>query len=224
LDDKACQFTLLFTPPFTHWLRRCRRIKLLNNKVTLDLKQPYLEVNMSWTIDTAHSEVNFTARHMMISNVRGRFEKFSGTVDFDEANPANTKVRVEIDAASIYTREPQRDGHLRSADFFNVEQYPVITFQSKRVELLDERRARLIGDLTIRDVTREIALDVEYSGMSQSPWGTTNAGFTASTQINRKDWGLTWNVALETGGWLVSDEIKIDLDLEIIRQAEAAPA
>jgi polyisoprenoid-binding protein YceI len=224
LDDKACQFTLLFTLPFTHWLRRCRKMKLLNNKVTLDLRQPYLEVNMSWTIDTAHSEVNFTARHMMISNVRGRFEKFSGTVDFDEANPANTKVRVEIDAASIYTREPQRDGHLRSADFFNVEQYPVITFQSKRVELLDERRARLIGDLTIRDVTREIALDVEYSGMSQSPWGTTNAGFTASTQINRKDWGLTWNVALETGGWLVSDEIKIDLDLEIIRQAEAAPA
>lgn len=179
---------------------------------------------MSWTIDTAHSEVNFTARHMMISNVRGRFEKFSGTVDFDEANPANTKVFVEIDAASIYTREPQRDGHLRSADFFDVEKYPTITFQSKRVELLDEKRARLIGDLTIRDVTREVVLDVEYSGMSQSPWGTTNAGFTASTRINRKDWGLTWNVALETGGWLVSDEIKIDLELEIVRQPEAVPA
>jgi polyisoprenoid-binding protein YceI len=179
---------------------------------------------MSWTIDTAHSEVNFTARHMMISNVRGRFEKFSGTVDFDETNPANTQVSVQIEAASISTRDAQRDGHLRSADFFDVEKYPYITFESKRVEALDGDRARLTGDLTIRDVTREVTLEVEYSGMSKSPWGSTNAGFTASTKISRKNWGLNWNVALETGGWLVGDEIKIDLELEIVKQAEAVMA
>jgi polyisoprenoid-binding protein YceI len=181
---------------------------------------------MSWTIDTAHSEVNFAARHMMISNVRGGFEKFSGTVDFDEVNPAKTTVSVQIEAASLSTRDAQRDGHLRSADFFDVEKYPTIRFESKRVEVLDERHARLTGDLTIRDVTREVTLEVEYSGMSKSPWGSTNAGFTASTKISRKNWDLNWNVALETGGWLVGDEIKIDLELEIVKQAEleAVPA
>ena len=179
---------------------------------------------MSWTIDSAHSEVYFTVRHMMISNVRGRFEKFSGTVDFDENNPANTTVDVQIEAASLSTREPQRDGHLRSADFLDAEKFPYLTFKSKRVNVIDAQHAELVGDLTIRDITREVILDVEYSGMSQSPWGTTNAGFTASTRISRKNWNLNWNVALETGGWLVGDEIKIDLELEIIRQAEMVPA
>lgn len=179
---------------------------------------------MSWIIDSAHSEVNFTVRHMMISNVRGRFEKFTGTVDFDEANPANTKVDVQIEAASLSTREPQRDGHLRSPDFLDAEKYPYLTFKSKRVNVIDTQHAELVGDLTIRDITREVILDVEYSGMSKSPWGTTNAGFTASTRISRKNWNLNWNVALETGGWLVGDEIKIDLELEIIQQAEMVPA
>lgn len=179
---------------------------------------------MSWTIDSAHSEVNFTVRYMMISNVRGRFEKFTGTVDFDEANPANTKVDVQIEAASLSTREPQRDGHLRSPDFLDAEKYPYLTFKSKRVNVIDTQHAELVGDLTIRDITREVILDVEYSGMSKSPWGTTNAGFTASTRISRKNWNLNWNVALETGGWLVGDEIKIDLELEIIQQAEMVPA
>jgi polyisoprenoid-binding protein YceI len=179
---------------------------------------------MSWTIDNAHSEVNFTVRHMMISNVRGRFEKFTGTVDFDETNPANTQVDVQIEAASISTRDAKRDGHLRSPDFFDAENYPYLTFKSKRVELVDKNHARLVGDLTIRDLTREVTLQVEYSGMAQSPWGATSAGFTASTKINRKDWDLNWNVALETGGWLVGDEIKIDLELEIVKQAEMVPA
>ena len=179
---------------------------------------------MSWTIDSAHSEVNFTVRHMMISNVRGRFEKFIGTVDFDESYPANTTVDVQIEAASIITREPQRDGHLRSPDFLDVEKYPYLTFKSKRVNVIDTQHAKLVGDLTIRDITRQVTLDVEYSGMSMSPWGTTNAGFTTSTKISRKDWNLNWNVALETGGWLVGDEIKIDLELEIIQQAEMVPA
>jgi polyisoprenoid-binding protein YceI len=178
---------------------------------------------MSWTIDSAHSEVNFTVRHMMISNVRGRFEKFTGTVDFDENNPANTLVDVQIEAASISTRDAQRDGHLRSPEFFDVENYPYLTFKSKRVEMIDSQHARLVGDLAIRGTTREVTLDVEYSGMSKSPWGTTNAGFTASTKISRKEWNLNWNVALETGGWLVGDEVKIDLELELIQQAEAVP-
>lgn len=175
---------------------------------------------MSWKIDTAHSEINFTVRHMMISNVRGSFEKFEGAVVFDEANPANTQVDIQIDAASINTREAQRDGHLRSPDFLNVEQYPYLTFKSSRTEVLDQTRARLYGDLTIRGVTRPVVLDVEYAGMSKSPWGTTSAGFTAATRINRKDWDLSWNVALETGGWLVGEEIKIELELEIVKQAE----
>jgi polyisoprenoid-binding protein YceI len=179
---------------------------------------------MSWTIDSAHSEVNFTVRHMMISNVRGRFEKFTGVVDFDEDNPANTTVNVQIEAASLSTRDPQRDGHLRSPDFLDAEKYPYLTFTSKRVNVIDEQHAKLVGDLTIRDITREVTLNVEYSGTSRSPWGSTNAGFTASTRISRKDWNLNWNVALETGGWLVGDEIKIDLELEIIQEAELVPA
>ena len=179
---------------------------------------------MSWQIDPAHSEINFTVRHMMISNVRGNFEKFSGVIELDEENPANSSVDVKIEASSISTRETQRDTHLRSAEFLDTEKYPYLTFKSKRIEVLDSNHGRIIGDLTIRDITREVALDVEYSGMSKSPWGKTSAGFTAHTVINRKDWGLTWNVALETGGWLVSDEIKIELEMEVIKQAEAVPA
>jgi polyisoprenoid-binding protein YceI len=179
---------------------------------------------MSWKIDNAHSEITFSARHMMISNVRGRFEKFTGTVDFNENNPAESSVDVQIEAASIFSRDQQRDGHLRSADFLNVEQYPYITFRSTRVEVQDSHYARLYGDLTIRDVTREVVLDVEYSGMAKSPWGATNAGFNATTTINRKDWGLVWNVALETGGVLVSEEVKIEIELEIVKQAEEVPA
>jgi polyisoprenoid-binding protein YceI len=176
---------------------------------------------MSWTIDTAHSEINFSVRHMMIATVRGRFEKFSGTIYFDENEPARSRVNVQIETGSINTREPQRDAHLKSPDFFDVENYPLITFKSKSIEVKDSNQALITGELTIRDVTRQIVLDAEYAGMAQSPFGTTNAGFSASTRINRKDWGLTWNVALETGGMLVSDEIKIDIDLEIIKQAQA---
>ena len=176
---------------------------------------------MSWKIDNAHSEINFSARHMMISNVRGRFENFTGTVNFDEQNPANTTVDVQIETASVYTRDEKRDGHLKSPDFFNSEAYPYMSFKSKRVEVLDPTHARLTGDLTIRDITREVTLDVEYSGLAKSPWGTTSAGFSAVTKINRKDWDLTWNVALETGGMLVGDEITIHIELEIVKQPEA---
>ncbi len=180
---------------------------------------------MTWQIDSAHSSIQFTVRHMMISKVRGVFESFSGTIDFDEENPSNSTVDVEIDATSINTREEQRDGHLRSPDFLNVAEYPHLTFKSTRVVPDGADEGKLYGDLTIRGVTKEVALDVEYAGKAKSPWGTMSAGFSGSTTINRTDWGLTWNQALETGGILVGDKIKIDIELELIQMpAEEAVA
>ncbi len=176
---------------------------------------------MTWQIDSAHSHVAFSARHMMISKVRGRFEKFSGSINFDENNPAASMVDVEIDAASINTREEQRDGHLRSPDFLDVENHPTLTFKSKRVEQTGSDAGKLIGDLTIRGVTKEVTLDVEYAGQAKSPWGTTSAGFSGTTAISRKEWGLEWNQALETGGVLVGDKVRIDIELEIVKQPEA---
>ncbi len=176
----------------------------------------------SWVIDNSHSMVQFTVRHMMISKVRGRFERFNGSVVFDEQNPVNSSVNVQIEAASIETRDAKRDAHLTSPDFLDVANYPYLTFASKRIEVLDESHGRIIGDLTIRGVTREVALDVEYNGQARAPWGTTSAGFHASTVINRKDWGLNWNVGLETGGVLVGEEVQIDIELEIVKQ-EAQP-
>ncbi|HEU5012581.1 MAG TPA: YceI family protein [Roseiflexaceae bacterium] len=177
---------------------------------------------MAWHIDPAHSEISFSVRHMMISTVRGKFSSFSGTVDADDQNPTAAQVNVEIQAASIDTGNEQRDTHLRSADFLNAEQYPTITFASTKIEQVDKQHGRLHGNLTIRDVTKPVVLDVEYAGMAKSPWGTTSAGFSAETKINRKDWDLNWNVALETGGWLVSDEIKVSIELELVRQEEQA--
>jgi len=175
---------------------------------------------MSWQIDTSHSSVNFSVRHMMISTARGGFSKFSGSVELDETNPANSSVDVQIDAASSDTRDERRDAHLRSADFFDVENYPFVTFKSTRVEPIDASNGRVIGNLTIKDVTREVVLNTEFIGQAKSPWGTTSYGFEAETKINRKDFGLNWNVALETGGWLVSDEIKISIQLEVVKKVE----
>jgi polyisoprenoid-binding protein YceI len=175
---------------------------------------------MAWHIDAAHSEIQFSVRHMMISTVRGRFEQFTGTVEGDEQNPAASNIDVQIDVGSIVTGDAKRDGHLRSPDFFDAENYPYMTFKSTRVEQIGAERGRLYGDLTIRDVTRPVVLDFEYAGQAKSPWGTTSAGFSAQTKINRKDWGLNWNVALETGGWLVSDEIKINIELELVKQVD----
>lgn len=177
---------------------------------------------MAWKIDPAHSAIHFTVRHMMIANVRGEFERFTGTVELDVEHPENTRVAVEIDAASINTREPQRDAHLRSADFLDVENYPHIIFKSTRVERTGETTARLHGDLTIRGTTHPVVLDVEHTGIVTSPWGHRSAGFEARTKLNRKDWGLTWNKALEAGGVLVGDEIKIEIELELIEEAAAA--
>ncbi|MBK8431266.1 MAG: YceI family protein [Chloroflexi bacterium] len=176
---------------------------------------------MAWQIDTSHSDIQFSVRHMMISKVRGRFESFSGTVNFDESNPTNTTVEIAVDLNSINTRDEKRDGHLRSADFFDVENYPTMTFVSKKVEQTDEFNGRLIGDLTIRGVTHEVALDVQYSGTAKSPWGTVSAGFSAKGKVNRKEFGLNWNAALETGGVLVGEDVEIAIELEIVKQPEA---
>ncbi len=175
---------------------------------------------MSWNIDSTHTSVTFSARHMMISNVRGQFDEVSGSVEFNPEQPEQSSVDVRIQAGSINTREPQRDAHLKSPDFLDVESFPEITYKSRQVEVIDEKRGRVTGDLTIRDVTRQVVLDVEYAGMSRSPWGTSAAGFTATTSINRKEWGLVWNVALETGGVLVGDTIKITIELELVQQPQ----
>jgi polyisoprenoid-binding protein YceI len=161
---------------------------------------------------------------MMVSNVGGTFDKVSGAVDFNEDNPEKSSVEVKIDAASLDTKDERRDTHLKSPDFLDVEKYPYIQFKSKRVEKTDAENGKVIGDLTIRDVTKEVVLDVEYTGKAKSPWGTWNAGFYATTKINRKDWGLNWNVALETGGWLVGDTINIEIDAEIVQQPEGQSA
>jgi polyisoprenoid-binding protein YceI len=176
---------------------------------------------MAWTIDPSHTRVGFSVRHMMIATVHGQFEKVAGTVDFNEAEPSRSTVDVQIEAASLNTRDEKRDAHLRSADFFDVERHPYLAFKSTKVEVLDEAHGRLTGDLTIRGLTRRVVLDTEYNGQVKSPWGTYSAGFSASTKINRKDWNLNWNVALETGGVLVGDIVAINIELEIVKQPEA---
>jgi len=179
---------------------------------------------MSWNVDPKHSQISFTGKHMGIFTVRGRFEKFDINFDYDETDPENSSVSVKIDAASVNTNQEQRDGHLKSPDFFNAAEYPYLTFESTRIEKLSATTGKLYGDLTIRDVTKPVVLDVEFVGQAKSPWGHTSSGFLANAKIDRTQWDLTWNQALETGGLLVSNEIGIHLELEAVKQAEAVPA
>jgi len=167
-----------------------------------------------WTIDPAHSLAEFSVRHMMVSTVKGRFTNLSGTITFDPANVQASSVSAEIQTASVSTSDEQRDAHLRSADFFDADTFPTISFQSTRIEPVSQEHVRVVGNLTIRDVTREIVLDAELNGQGVNPWGKQVVGFSAHTSINRKDFGLNWNVALEAGGVLVSDTIKIALEVE----------
>ncbi len=176
---------------------------------------------MAWQVDTSHTHISFVARHMMITKVRGEFTKYDIVVDYNEDNPSLSTVEATIYTDSINTRDERRDGHLRSADFLDSAQYPAMTFKSKRVESLPNGHGRVIGDLTIRDVTREVALDVEFYGLAKSPWGTTSAGFCGLTKIDRRDWNLTWNQALETGGWLVGDQISIEIEVELVKVPDA---
>ena len=180
---------------------------------------------MSWQIDSAHSEIQFKVRHMMLCWVGGSFETFSGTVNFDEQNPQNSTVDIQIDAASINTRQADRDAHLRSPDFFDAPNHPYLTFVSKRVQPTSDQTAKLVGDLTIRGVTHEVTLDVSYSGTRKSPFGPyLAAGFNAETVISRKEWGLTWNNVVEGGGVLVGDDVHISIDLELNKAIEAQTA
>lgn len=171
-----------------------------------------------WNIDTAHAQANFAARHMMITTVRGSFNKITGTINFDPANPSAASVEAVIETASMgSTGNDQRDGHLKSPDFLDVENFPTITFKSTKVEAsADGSTAKITGDLTIKGVTKSVVLDSEFLGQGKSPFGTTVAGFNGKTKINREDFGLTWNMALETGGWLVAKDITIELDLEAV--------
>jgi polyisoprenoid-binding protein YceI len=174
---------------------------------------------MSFPLDASHSHVAFAVRHLMISNVRGEFTKLTGEARFDPARLEATRLAVSIDASSLSTREDKRDAHLRSADFFDVEQFPEILFLSKRTVARDDG-LDVIGDLTIHGVTKEITLAVdEITPEHKDPWGNLRVGATARTKIRRSDFGMKWNAALEAGGWLVGDEIKIQIEAELIKQA-----
>ena len=174
-------------------------------------------VKTLWKIDSVHTEAAFAVKHLMISTARGRFGTVEGTVEFDPANLAGASADVTIDATTIDTREAQRDAHLRSADFFDVEKYPSLTFKSRRVDSIQGDTFKLIGDLTIKDVTREVTLNVSSHGFEKDPWGGERAGFSAETAISRKDFGLLWNQILETGGLAVGDVVKITLDVELVK-------
>jgi polyisoprenoid-binding protein YceI len=178
----------------------------------------------NWQVDSAHSAVNLAVRHMVISKVRGHFGKWNAKLQLDTAELTRSTVEVDIEAASIDTGVADRDTHLRSADFLDAAKYPTLRYRSRRVEAASKDRLRVTGDLTIRDVTREVVLDVEYGGLGKDPWGNTRVGFTATASLNRKDFGLTWNQVLETGGVLVADRVDIEIELEAIKQAATKAA
>jgi polyisoprenoid-binding protein YceI len=176
-------------------------------------------VTTTWQIDTAHSVVEFAVKHMMFATAKGRFGQFSGDIVFDPADIAGSSVHVEIDVKSIDTRDEKRDGHLLSPDFFDAENYPTITFKSTRVEPTGDSEFKVYGDLTIHGITHEAVLNAEFTGQGKNPWGQEVIGFSATTKFKRSDFGLEWNAALETGGVLVGDEVKIAIEIEAARQA-----
>ena len=172
----------------------------------------------TWSIDPVHSTAQFKVRHMMISNVKGEFTSLKGSLQLDEENVANSRVEAEIDAASVDTSEAQRDAHLKSADFFDVEKFPTLAFRSTKISKRADGELAVAGELTIHGVTRTVAFVVEGpSAPTKDPWGNTRIGLSATTRINRKDFGLTWNAALETGGILVGDEVTITLDVQFVK-------
>lgn len=172
----------------------------------------------TWQIDTAHSVVEFAVKHMMFATAKGRFGQFSGTIDYDPGSIAASSAEVEIDVKSIDTRDEKRDGHLLSPDFFDAESYPAITFKSTRVEPTGDSEFNVYGDLTIRGVTKPAVLNAEITGQGKNPWGQEVIGFSATTKFKRSEFGLEWNAALETGGVLVGDEVKIAIEIEAARQ------
>jgi polyisoprenoid-binding protein YceI len=174
----------------------------------------------TWNLDPVHSIAEFKVKHMMISNVKGQFTGISGALNLDESDLSNSRVEVTIDASSVNTRDAQRDAHLKSADFFDVEQFPTLSFRSTRVKRAGDGELALTGDLTIHGVTREVVFEAEGpTPPAKDPWGNTRIGLSATTKINRKDYGLTWNAALEAGGILVGEEVTITLDVQFVKAA-----
>ena len=178
----------------------------------------------TWNIDHSHSDVHFTVRHLMVSKVRGRFASWTATLDLDDEDLSKSKVEVAIDAASIDTKEPKRDDHLRSPDFFEVEKFPQLTFKSTHVERTADDELAVTGDLTIHGITRSVRLTVEEGGRVKDPWGGTRIGYSAKATISRKEFGLTWNALLEAGGVAVGDKIEIGIEIEAIAPAAAVAA
>jgi polyisoprenoid-binding protein YceI len=172
-----------------------------------------------WNFDTTHSGINFSVRHMVFAKVRGRFATWSGSVRVDPKDLTSASVDVEIDAASIDTGVGDRDKHLRTPDFLDVERFPKLRFKSGKVERVSDESYRVHGSLTIRDVSRDVVLEVEYNGQAKDPWGNTRAAMTAKTSINRPDFGLTWNQALEAGGVLVGEKVEIELEVQAVLSA-----
>jgi polyisoprenoid-binding protein YceI len=173
----------------------------------------------TWAIDTSHSRLGFSARHAMVTKVRGSFETFEGSLTLDGANPANSSASLDVETASISTGSDDRDAHLRSADFFETETFPKMTFLATEVRHTDDTAFVMVGDLTIRDITRPVEIQADLEGVSTDAFGNDRIGFSGRTVIHRKDFGLSWNVALEAGGVMVSDKITIDLDVSAIKQA-----
>ena len=176
----------------------------------------------TWQVDPAHTHVEFAVKHLMIATVRGRFSDVTGTVIVAGDDFSRAQIEATVGVASIDTREPQRDGHLKSPDFFDVDKYPTMTFRSRRIEhtSLDANQYRLVADLTMHGITKEVTLDATLEGLTKDPYGKYRAGFSATGKINRKDFGLGWNQLLETGGAVVGDEVKVSIDTEIVATPE----
>jgi polyisoprenoid-binding protein YceI len=177
---------------------------------------------MSWKIDPSNSKIVFTVRHLMITRVHGKMDRFSGLIEFDLDHPANSSVRADIDPASVNTRLGIRDANVRSA-LLKVKKHPKITYQSKQIEVVDDSHGRIYGDLTIHGIAKQVVLDVEYNGLSQNQDGMTTAAFHAVTRLNRKDWGLKWMPLLEIGGLFVADQLEVDIQVVAVKESNAMP-
>ncbi len=177
-----------------------------------------------WDFDLSHSSINFHVRHLMVSKVHGRFTSWSGTLVLDDQDLTRSRVDVTIDASSIDTKEEKRDAHLRSPDFLEVDKFPAITFKSTQITRQGDDEYKVVGDLTIHGVTKQVTLEVEGGGRVTDPWGGTRTGFSAKTSISRKEFGLTWNVALEAGGFLVGDKLDINLEIEAVKKTASVAA
>ncbi|MFF9051468.1 YceI family protein [Streptomyces erythrochromogenes] len=186
---------------------------------TLEVDPALAALTGDYVIDPAHSSIGFTVRHAMVTNVRGSFADHEGTLHLDGSDPARSTASIDVKIASVDTGIADRDGHLRSGDFFDAETFPLMTFRSTEAAFLGGETYRITGDLTIKDVTRPLSIDLEFNGSATDPYGNQRVGFEGSTDILRSDWGLTWNAALETGGVVVSDKVKLTFDISAIKQA-----